>query len=113
VVVVTIHYFAGPVDPGFPAWFQSEAVPLLRNAKVPVIGQFVTETAANTFPRLPVREGEHVFAWLAAYPDLAAAAVPLEGMSGWRERIEPRLRASTKGAPERIVLEPTRRSLLR
>ena len=26
----------------------------------------------NTFPRLPVREGEHAFVWFARYDDLAA-----------------------------------------
>ena len=88
-------------------------MPLLEKAGTRVIGQFVTEPAANTFPSLPVREGENVFAWFAAYADGAAASAPLDLLPGWRERIEPRLRAAAKGAPERIVLEPTRRSLLR
>lgn len=113
VVVATIHYFPAPVAADFPAWFRKEAVPLLAQAGTPVIGQFVTEAATNTFPNLPVREGEHVFAWFAAYGDAAAAAAPLEQLPGWRERVEPRLRSVAKGAPERIVLEPTRRSLLR
>jgi len=113
VIVATLHSFAAPVEPGFPAWFAAEAVPLLAKAGAPVVGQFVTEPAANTFPALPVREGENVFAWFAAYPDLASASAPLDRVPGWRERVEARLRPLAKGAPERIVLEPTRRSLLR
>jgi hypothetical protein len=113
VIVATIHLFAGPVPADFPAWFQAEAVPLLARAGTPAIGQYVTEAAANTFPRLPVREGENVFVWLAAYPDVASASAALDRLPGWRERIEPRLRASTKEMPQRVVLEPTRRSLLR
>jgi NIPSNAP len=113
VIVATLHYFPGPVEDGFPAWFEAEAVPLLAKAGTRVLGRFVTETATNTFPRLPVREGEYVFAWFAAYADTGAALASLEQVPGWRERIEQHLRAVTKGAPERIVLEPTARSLLR
>jgi hypothetical protein len=113
VIVATLHYFPASVEGGFPAWFREVAVPLLAKAGSPVIGQFVTETAANTFPKLPVREGENVFAWFAAYADAKAARAPLDQVPGWRERVEPRLRSAAKGTPERIVLEPTGRSLLR
>ena len=37
----------------------------------------------------------------------------LDRLAGWRERVEPRLGAAAKREPERMVLEPTRRSLLR
>jgi hypothetical protein len=113
VIVATLHYFPGPVASDFAPWFQAQAVPLLAKAGTRVIGQFVTEPATNTFPRLPVREGENVFAWFAAYPDVASASAPIADVPGWREHIEPRLRSVAKGAPERIVLEPTARSLLR
>ena len=38
-------------------------------------GCYVTETAPNNFPRLPVREGEHVIVWLARFtqPDAMQA----------------------------------------
>jgi hypothetical protein len=113
VIVATLHHFAGPVPGDFGAWFHEQAAPLLAKAGTPVIGQFVTEPAVNTFPRLPVREGENVFAWFAAYPDAAGASAPLQDVPGWRDRVEPRLRSVAKGGPERIVLEPTPRSLLR
>jgi hypothetical protein len=35
-----------------------------------------TLDAVNTFPRLPVREHEHVIVSLVSYPDLAAAGPP-------------------------------------
>jgi len=113
VIVVSLHHFPGPVAADFAPWFQAQAVPLLAKAGTRVIGQFVTEPATNTFPRLPVREGENVFAWFAAYPDAASATAPLADVPGWREQVEPRLRSVAKGEPERIVLEPTPRSLLR
>ena len=113
VIVATVHSFPGPVESTFPAWFEAQAVPLLAKAGARVLGQYVTEPAANTFPNLPVREGENVFVWFAAYGDRAGASAPLESVPGWRERIQPRLLAVTKSSPERIVLEPTPRSLLR
>ena len=42
----------------------------------------VSEGAANNFPRLPVREGEHVLAWFAALPDEAARARLHEALAG-------------------------------
>ncbi len=113
VVVATIHHFPGPIEDAFTAWFEEDAVPVLAKAGTRVLGRFVTEPAPNTFPRLPVREGENVFVWFAAYADRTAATAPLEAVPGWRDRIAPRLLGATKGAPERIVLEPTPRSLLR
>ena len=35
----------------------------------PPLATLRTEPAANTYPRLPVREGEHVFVHLTRYPD--------------------------------------------
>jgi hypothetical protein len=65
---------------------------------------------------LPVREGENVFVWFAAFPDqqsLSGAEGRLEESPEWQAHILPRLRALTTGNPERLVLAPTRRSLLR
>lgn len=113
VIVATLHHFPAPVPGDFAPWFQAQAVPLLTKAGARIVGQFVTETATNTFPRLPVREGENVFVWFAAYADAAAASAPLSAVPGWGDHVEPRLRTVARGAPERIVLEPTPRSLLR
>ena len=84
------------------AWFESAMAPELSAAGGRLLGTFVTEPAANGYPRLPVREGEHVLVWFTgvddpAADDAAAAAfvpVPLAG--------------------PRVVLrlEPTARSLL-
>jgi hypothetical protein len=113
VIVATVHSFPGPVPADFPAWFHRAAVPLLAQSGAAVVGQFVTETAPNSYPRLAIREGENVFVWFAAHADLAAASRPLEAIAGWDARVAPRLREVTKGAADRIVLRPTRRSRLR
>lgn len=89
---------------------------MLDEAGASVLARLVTEPAPNTFPRLPVREGENVFAWFAAYPDVEAYHAfleKLEALPEWSTRLGRRLRAMTRGEPERLVLEPTRRSALR
>lgn len=74
----------------------------------------VSEHAANNFPSLPVREGEHVLAWFAAFPDEAERARfrgLLAGSSAWREA-EEAFTAGAPRAPEALRLEPTARSRL-
>jgi hypothetical protein len=61
------------------------------------LGSFVTEESENTFPSLPVREGERVFAWFAGFADRA-------GLD--------RTAARHADAAEVLRLEPTSRSLL-
>ncbi len=74
IVVATIYYFDTGVDAGFVAFFDATIAPLLAQADGEVLGRFVTETAENNFPGLPVRKGESVFVWFARYPDAAAHA---------------------------------------
>src|SRR5262245_30393336 len=116
VVVATLHRFDRPVDASFVTWFEREASPVLARAGVAVLARLATEPSPNTFPRLPVREGENVFAWFAAFPDVDAQRESfrrLQELPEWRDRIEPQLRSATRGEPERLLLEPTKRSALR
>jgi hypothetical protein len=74
----------------------------------------MSESAANNFPRLPVREGEHVLAWFAALPDEAARARLREALVGspaWI-RAEAALTEGAPRAPEALRLTPTARSRL-
>jgi quinol monooxygenase YgiN len=66
--------------------------------ELPPLARFTTEYAENTFPALPVREGEHAFVWFARFDDQAALDKHVAGL-----------------APAATVLElaPTARSLLR
>jgi hypothetical protein len=114
VVTGTVYSLTTPAG-AFAAWFRTDVVPALAAAGISVLAQFVTEPAPNSFPRLPVREGENVFVWFARHSDLPAqraALQKLEQSPAWRTRILPKLRALTKGDPEQLVLAPTQRSLL-
>jgi quinol monooxygenase YgiN len=74
---------------------------------------WVTEPAANNFPRLPVREGEPHVAWLTRFDDELAQQrhAALLRASGCLER--PEWRAQLSGASTQLRLAPTLRSALR
>lgn len=114
-VLATIYYFGAPVDDAFNAFFDRELSPALAGAGIAPIARLETEEAENTFPRLPVRAGEHVFVWFARFDDegaLHAAETRLAASPRWTS-LKPKLDAMLKSPPERLVLEPTARSDLR
>src|SRR5260221_8301342 len=72
VIIATIDAFHAPIDAKFVDFFETKIAPALGDAGGTLLGYFVTEPSENTFPQLPVREGEHVFIWLASFADDAA-----------------------------------------
>jgi len=97
------------------ALFDSAVAPALAAAGARVIGHYVTETQANTYPRLPVREGENVSVWLTSFPNddaYARAQVRLFASAAWQDAMA-RWNGGLAGAPEVLKLAPTPRSLLR
>lgn len=115
LIVATLYAFDAPVDLDFLDFFARELRPAFAAAGARAIASFVTETAANMFPRLPVREGEHVFAWFARFGDEAEHAAyraALVAQPGWRE-LAVSLGRRLQGPPEVLRLAPTARSLLR
>src|SRR5207248_8861153 len=71
VVEATILNLSAPADEKALAYFDGEIAPRIGGVGFP-LALLVTEDTANTFPALPVREGEQVLVWLACYPDRAA-----------------------------------------
>lgn len=63
--LVVLH-LAAAADDRFLAAFERDVAPAFAAQGTPVLARFVTETARNNFPPLPVREGERVFAYAAA-----------------------------------------------
>jgi len=74
--------------------------PALDHPGAEILAAWVTNPAQNTFPRLPVREGERVLVWLTAYADEAARATVEAGVSD-------------AGVMQRLRLAPTARSRVR
>jgi len=115
LIVATIFYFEAPVDATFVEFFEGTLKPVLANSGASVLAYFVTEHSENTFPALPVREGENVFVWFARFPDSAANerhVAELEKSPRWRDDISKELARRLKRAPEILKLSPTSRSLL-
>ena len=69
-----------------------------------------SETAANNFPRLPVREREEVFLWMGKWSsvaDLQAFQERWAGQSGWRDSVPESLMPALMRKPEILRLAPT------
>jgi hypothetical protein len=116
VVVATIWYRDRPFDDDFLTLFDRQARRLLAEAGAQPLAWLQTLDAENTFPALPVRTGEHAFAWFARFASAAQAAAAEDRLSRsgpWQEKVLPRLSAMAARAPDRLRLAPTARSLLR
>ena len=98
-VVAGIHALPRQVDAEQLEGFEREVKPLLEARGVRIEGIFVTESAPNTFTRLPVREGANVLAWFGTVDAPAREPGWLDGFAG-------------PGTPAVLYLEPTSRSML-
>jgi quinol monooxygenase YgiN len=114
LVVATIYLLQAPVDANFLRFFETRLRPVMAATGAPPIARFQTEYAANNFPALPVRAGEHAFVWFAEFADgdeyerhLAKLwESPLH--SRMRRELEPYLRSPV----QQLRLSPTEGSLL-
>jgi len=99
------------VGADFQPWFERRTLPVLRAAGARLLASFVSEHAANTFPALPVREGENVFACFLAFKDADAWERHFGGLARTGNSHEARRNPSSD--PLILRLAPTRRSRLR
>ena len=115
-VLATIYSLAAPADSAFLRLFETGIAPALRAAGATLLGAFVTEQATNTFPRLPVREGESVFVWIASFADARARRAfdaSLGSSREWTTVLRPALERYLSRPEEALALTPTSRSRLR
>jgi hypothetical protein len=110
MVVATVYYLSSPAEHGFVDYFEEALVPAISASDINLLGYFISEHAENTFPVLPVREGENVFIWFASFADRAGGEA-FDFASG------PVAEAARRAPnlirlPELIRLTPTARSLL-
>ena len=109
LIVATIHYLGAEVDAAFAQFFETTVKPAVIGSGGTVLAYFVTDHSENTFPALPVRQGENVFVWFARFNDPAAYerhTAALTQYPRWHDEI------SKKREPEILKLSPTTRSLL-
>ncbi len=115
LVLATIYYLDTPADYDFVDFFEQTLKPVLIDNGASVLAYFVTERSANTFPALPVREGEHVFVWFARFQDQTDYehhVIALSQSPRWNGEVSEELARRLKGVPAVLKLSPTARSEL-
>jgi hypothetical protein len=115
LVIATLYHLDGLVGDDFVSFFGRTLGPALEGAGASILASFVTESAANNFPALPVREDEHVFAWFSRFRDRAAYerhVATLGRSRKWCEGVEDGLAPRLERPPEVLRLSPNARSLL-
>jgi hypothetical protein len=113
LIAVSTCALAPRTENEFAAFFESRVRPALTSAGARIDAAFVTERSKNTFPSLPVREGETVFVWVSAFFDEAAHRAHLETvdrLERWHSEIYPDLDARLWRPLEITRLAPTQRS---
>lgn len=116
LVVATICYLNQPAGSELIDFFDRTVVPVAEECGTRILASFVTDESPNTFPALPVREGEQVFVWSAMYGDVAEYEESVEALERsvrWKSEVEGGWARWMRRAPEVLRLAPTGRSRLR
>ena len=115
LIAATIYHFDAPVSADFLEFFEQKIKPLIADAGASAVAYFASEHSENTFPALPVREGENVFVWFSRFNDPVSYELHLAALARsqrWRGEISEELARRLKRTPETLKLSPTARSLL-
>lgn len=115
VIVATTYPLRRHGEEDFAPFFAREVAPHLREAGGEPIASLATEYAANTYPRLPVRENETVFVSLAQFASAQAHAAHVAKLAAWPAwaRVKAVITERCIAPVETLRLQPTARSLLR
>jgi hypothetical protein len=114
LLLASIVYVQRRTPSEFGEFFEKELKPHWERAGASVIAQMVSEHSPNTYPSLPVREGENTFVWFSLFPDQAALDKHRRALAGsmeWRV-LSGTLSLWTCQPIETMRLEPTARSRL-
>lgn len=115
LVVATIWTLQEPATPALLNLVRTRVEPLLRDNGATVLASLVSETAENTFPRLPVRSSDYVLVVFTGFADEKEHAQFSQRQAGsapW-QGIQARLRPYLKREAETLRLAATPRLLLR
>ncbi len=107
----TVFYLKEPATPALLDYCRERMDPTLRAGGARHTAWYCSDASPNSFPRLPVREGEHVLLGLALFED--SSAFDTFAKSGaWEHGVAPGLAPWLARAPEAHRLQPTARSAL-
>lgn len=105
----SIFRLGEPATPELLRFCRETMTPLLIRGGADALGWYVTESAPNNFPRLPVRQGEHVLVGCAMFRTVAALeAFASSGV--WARDVQPALEQWLAGTTKSLRLVATARS---
>lgn len=111
LVDVTVFSLDEAAGPALLDFCRERMTSALRRGGALAQGWYVTEQSPNSFPRLPVREGENVLVGVAVFRDQATYdAFVADG--SWRRDVAPALSQWLAGEPHAMTLMPTARSAI-
>jgi hypothetical protein len=108
--VITTWPLGEAADNELLALFDETVMPLWRDAGADCLATLVTEPGPNTFPRLPVREGENVIVTWTRFDDGAAHTrfqATLAQSTAWLKQAFPQLQRRLASPPQVLRLVPT------
>jgi len=111
VLDATVFYLNEPATPALLDHCRHHMDPVLRTGGARHTAWYASDASPNTFPRLPVREGEPVLLGLALFDD-AQAFDNFANSGAWQRDVAPGLAPWLAKAPESHRLQPTARSAL-
>ena len=115
LVVAEIHYPKPGAEAAFAALFAATVAPAMAAGGAELVGTFASEHSPNSFPRLPVREGERAFVALSRFAGpLTHDRYRLKlATRAWRDGPAAEMAALSDRRSEMLRLAPTPRSALR
>lgn len=114
LVTADIHHLRPGATDEFTVFFKTRLESFLKRAGAANLAALVTETAANNYPRLPVRDGESVFVSFHIFESLASYDSHLKSLdraTAWPAVRTEMVRWHAK-PPQTLRLAPTSRSKL-
>jgi hypothetical protein len=104
-----IFRLRGPASSDLLQFCRETMTRVLRGGGADVLGWYVTEDAPNNFPRLPVRQGEHLLVGFAMFRNPAAHEAFVSA-GDWARDVQPALEQWLAGATKGLRLVATARS---
>lgn len=111
LVDLSVLHLHEPASPELLQFCSDVMTPWRQQAGAAIQGWYVTESAANNFPRLPVREGEHVLVVVATLSDTQAYE-SFTRHGAWDREVQPALSRWLARPVERHRLVATARSAI-
>ena len=108
---VSVFHLHEPASAALLRFCQGPMTQTLTQGGAEVLGWYVSESAPNNFPRLPVRQGEQVLVGFAMFATPTAfEAFCRSGV--WAREVQPALEPWLTGPPKSLRLAATARSLI-